>query len=130
MTMLKGSPYNPKLVIFAKKMRRHPTLAEKKLWLEYLRGHKLRFLRQRPIDNFIVDFYCASCKLVIEIDGDSHFSEDAQVYDQHRTSILEGYGLRVIRFTNDEVLHSFDAVCEGIEQVLIPPNPPFQGGLF
>ena len=120
-------PYNPSLVARAKKMRQNPTVAEKKLWSEYLRHYRLRFLRQRPIDHFIVDFYCASCKLVIEIDGDSHFTEEGKLYDRERTKILEGYGLTVIRFTNDQVMNSFEGVCAKIES-LIPPSPPFAKG--
>jgi very-short-patch-repair endonuclease len=69
-------------------------------------------------------------KLVIEVDGDSHFTNEGMKKDIRRTEILEGYGLRVIRFTNDEVLHNFEAVCEKIESFLvlslveIPPSPP------
>ncbi len=116
-------PYNPKLVERAKDLRRNMTPAEKKLWYSYLRYFKFRVLRQKPINNFIVDFYCAKLKLVIEIDGDSHFTNDGKDYDQERTQILEGYGLRVMRFTNDEVLKDFAGVCQRIEE--IPPNPPF-----
>ena len=115
-------PYNPDLVERAREMRKNPTAAEKRLWGEFLRNFKYRVLRQRSIDNFIVDFYCAKLKLVIEVDGDSHFTEEAQEYDAHRTQILEGYGLRVLRFTNAEVLQNFEAVCEVIEG--IPPGPP------
>ena len=111
-------PYNQQLVIRAKQLRKNATIPEKKLWHEYLRFCKPRFLRQRIIDHFIVDFYCASCKLVIEIDGDTHFTEEGQKYDHERTKILEGYGLRVIRFTNDEVLNSFDSVCTEIEGLI------------
>lgn len=62
-------PYNPQLVQRAKQLRQNPTLAEKKLWQNYLRTFPFRVLRQRPIHHFIVDFYCAALKLVIEIDG-------------------------------------------------------------
>jgi very-short-patch-repair endonuclease len=88
----------------------------------YLRNFKYKVHRQRPIDQFIVDFYCPELKLVIEIDGDSHNSENAQVYDLERTQILEGYGLTVIRFTNEEVLGDFAGVC-GVIGCLIPPTP-------
>ncbi|GAB4204882.1 MAG: endonuclease domain-containing protein [Coleofasciculaceae cyanobacterium] len=115
-------PYNSKLVERAKSLRKNMTPAEKKLWYNYLRDFKFRVLRQKPIDNFIVDFYCAKLKLVIEIDGDSHFTNDGKDYDQERTQILEGYGLRVMRFTNDEVLKDFAGVCQRIEE--IPPSPP------
>jgi very-short-patch-repair endonuclease len=100
-------PYNPNLIEKAKKMRKNPTSAERKLW-QFLhntytspfgRG-EIKMWRQKPIDNFIVDFYCPQLKLVIEVDGAGHFTEQGKVYDHQRTKILEGYGLRVIRFTN------------------------------
>ena len=116
-------PYNPELVAKARELRKNMTAAEKKLWYGYLRNFKFRVLRQRPIAYFIVDFYCAALKLVIEVDGDSHFTEEGKAYDAKRTEVLEVYGLRVIRFTNDEVLHNFEAVCQCIES-LIPLNPP------
>ena len=117
-------PYNRNLVDRARELRKNMTLAEKKLWYGYLRTFPLRVLRQKPIDNFIVDFYCAKLKLAIEVDGDSHFSLEAQAKDEARTNILQGYGLRVIRFTNDDVLGNFEAVCEEIQSYLDPPNPP------
>ena len=113
-------PYNPALVPRAKELRKNMTSAEKKLWYGYLRNFKFRVLRQRPIDFFIVDFYCPHLKLVIEIDGDSHFSDEAQEYDQERTQRLEGYGLRVIRFTNQQVVNNFHEVCEELNRS-IPP---------
>jgi very-short-patch-repair endonuclease len=107
-------PYNPKLVDRAKQMRRHPTPAEKKLWEEYLRAFPHRVLRQRPIDHFIVDFYCAALHLVIEVDGEIHNSESAQAYDAERTTTLQEHGLQVIRFTNDAVMNNFENVCQQI----------------
>lgn len=107
-------PYNPALVERAKQLRKNMTPAEKKLWYQYLRDFKYRVLRQRPIDQFIVDFYCAHLRLVIEIDGDSHFSENAKAYDIERSHILEGYGLKVLRFTNEQVCQDFEAVCNSI----------------
>lgn len=108
-------PYNSNLVEKARELRKNMTPAERKLWYGYLRTFKFRVLRQRPIAFFIVDFYCAALKLVIEVDGAYHFTEAGRIYDAKRTNILEGYGLTVIRFTNDEVLHNFDAVCDRIE---------------
>ncbi|MFM2061495.1 MAG: hypothetical protein RLZZ507_1165 [Cyanobacteriota bacterium] len=109
-------PYNQKLVERAKELRKNMTPAEKKLWNEYLKNFKFRVFRQRPIDNFIVDFYCPSLKLVIEVDGDSHFTPEGQEYDLERTNILQGYGLRIVRFTNNEVLNNFESVCQIIER--------------
>jgi very-short-patch-repair endonuclease len=97
-------PYNLQLVERAKELRKNMTPAEKKLWNNYLKTFKFRVLRQRPINNFIVDFYCANLKLVIEVDGDSHFTPEGKDYDAERTAILEGYGLKVMRFTNENVL--------------------------
>jgi very-short-patch-repair endonuclease len=111
-------PYNADLVFRAKAMRQNPTPAEKKLWQDYLRHLSVRFLRQRPIDHFIVDFYCAALRLVIEVDGDSHCSEQGKADDAERSAILEGYGLRVLRFTNQQVLAEFEAVCDTIAALL------------
>jgi very-short-patch-repair endonuclease len=116
-------PYKAGLVERAKELRKNMTVAEKKLWNEYLKTFPFRVLRQRPIDRFIVDFYCSKLKLVIEVDGDSHFIDNAPAYDQERTNILEGYGLTVIRFTNQQVLQEFEAVCLQIGG-MIPLNPP------
>jgi len=106
-------PYNPQLIARAREMRKHPTLAERKLW-GYLRNFPVKMWRQKPINQFIVDFYCPKLKLVIEVDGDSHFTQEGLVYDQERTQILENYGLKVVRFTNYEVLNNFEVVCEKI----------------
>lgn len=113
-------PYNKNLVQRAKELRKNMTLAEKKLWYDYLRDFKYRVHRQRPIDNFIVDFYCPQLKLVIEIDGDSHYIENAQEYDRQRTEILQGYGLKVIRFNNHEVLDNL----AGVVTIIAGFDPP------
>ncbi|MGB6016260.1 MAG: endonuclease domain-containing protein [Nodosilinea sp.] len=104
-------PYNPALNERARSLRRNMTPAEQTLWKQYLRHFPYRVLRQRPIDNFIVDFYCAALRLVIEVDGECHASAEAQARDAERTRILEGYGLRVIRFTNEQVLRELEGVC-------------------
>jgi len=116
-------PYNKNLVTRAKELRKNMTKAEKKLWYDYLRNFKFRVYRQRPIDNFIVDFYCPQLKLVIEVDGESHYQENAQESDLQRSKILEGYELKVIRFTNEEVLSNLEGIVAIIEE-MIPPNPP------
>ena len=116
-------PYNPELVERARELRKNLTEAEKRLWYRYLRSYKYRVLRQRPIDNYIVDFYCPQLRLVIEIDGESHYTDEGKMYDKRRTAVLEGYGLKVLRFTNDDVLRNFEGVYQVIEKE-IPPNPP------
>jgi very-short-patch-repair endonuclease len=112
-------------------MRQAPTPAERKLWYDFLRGLPLRVRRQCPIAGYIPDFYIHAHRLVIEVDGESHCTPEAQLYDAERTAVLESIGLRVIRFTNQEVLHGFEAVCETIKQVLDEPkkaSPP-RGGV-
>ena len=111
-------PYNPALIARAKELRRNMTPAEKKLWYQYLRNFKYRVLRQRPIDHFIVDFYCPRLQLVIEVDGDSHFNKNSQLYDLERSQVLEGYGLRIVRFTNQQIFRNFESVCASIEAVI------------
>ena len=120
-------PYNRQLVEKAKELRKNMTPAEKRLWYAYLRTFNFRVLRQRLIDNFIVDFFCAQLMLVIEVDGKSHFTDEGKDYDWERTQILEGYGLKILRFTNDEVLKDWEGVCQRIEEE-IPPTPLKKGG--
>jgi very-short-patch-repair endonuclease len=111
-------PYNPSVVEKAKLLRKQMTLAERKLWYNLLRTFTPRFLRQRVIDNFIADFYCAKASLVVEVDGQSHYAPSAQKYDHARTEFFKIYGLTVIRFTNDEVMNSFDCVKRKIVGVV------------
>ena len=114
-------PYNPRLVQRAKDLRKNMTPAERKLWLGLLRKFRFRVLPQRPIDNYIVDFYCASLKLVIEIDGEHHCTEEGKQYDAERDAILSSYGLKVMRVTNSEVMEDFNSVCSRIESFVGSP---------
>ena len=113
-------PYNPKLTERAIELRKNLTEAEKHLWFGYLRNFKYPVLRQRPIDNYIVDFYCPKLKLVIEIDGDTHYTNEGKTYDDRRTQILGFYGLSVVRFTNLDVMGSLDGVCHEIDRLILP----------
>ena len=112
--------YDPNLTELARANRKNPTAAERKIWHEVLRTRQFadyRFLRQKPVDLFIVDFYCSSLQLVIEIDGDSH--AESPEYDAERTRILNGYGLTVIRYANHEVLHNISGVYEDLAQRIL-----------
>ncbi|MDX2006338.1 MAG: endonuclease domain-containing protein [Meiothermus sp.] len=109
-------PYLKSGVPKAKQLRKNLTPAERKLWFDFLRIHSQRWLKQRPIGPYIADFYCASAKLVVELDGDSHFTPEGRAYDLERTAYLEGLGLHVLRFTNLEVLHNLEGVGQAIEQ--------------
>lgn len=106
--------FNPKLKARARELRKNSTEAENKIWQNFLRNFPLQVNRQKPIDNFIVDFYVPKMKLVIEIDGDTHFNDNAIEYDRQRTAILEGHGLMILRFTNKDVYENLEYVCEAI----------------
>ena len=111
--------YNAKPTIFerAKLLRANMTDAELKLW-SYLRNNKLgvRFKAQHPIDLFIADFYCHQVKLVVEVDGSIHNLQAD--YDEGRTEEIERFGIVVIRFTNDEVIHHIDKVLISIQATI------------
>lgn len=104
-------PYNKKLIEVARENRKHPTQAEKKIWSEVLRSKQFenyKFLRQKPLDNFIADFYCAELMLAIEIDGDSHATQ--KEYDILRSERLGAYGIKVIRYTNSDIMTNVEGV--------------------
>jgi very-short-patch-repair endonuclease len=111
-------PYNLRLKTPSRTLRRDCTPAERKLWFEFLRDLPQKFTRQKPLGTYIVDFYCSAARLVIEIDGDSHFTERGGGYDAKRTAALAALNVRVIRFTNAEVMEQFEAVCSSIEKTL------------
>ena len=100
--------YNKNLKGKATYLRNNMTFPEKKIWFEFLRKLDIPINRQKVIANYIVDFYCSKANLVIEIDGDTHFSEEEIEYDKRRTTILESMGFQVIRYRNDEIINNFD----------------------
>ncbi len=106
-------PYNPKLTKRSQELRRNMTEPEKRIWfhiLQHLDRSGIRVRKQYLIQNFIVDFYIASRKLVIEIDGESHFTETGAIQDTSRTKVLEWEGITVIRFTNNQIMKEIDGV--------------------
>jgi very-short-patch-repair endonuclease len=114
---LKYIPYNQSLTQKARENRKNPTPAEQKLWVEVLQGNKflgLKFTRQKPLDEYIVDFYCRDYMLAIEIDGDSHGEQED--YDQKRTEDLNVLSVTVIRFTNEEVMRNIQGVYEDLQR--------------
>jgi len=128
--------HNTNLTPRAKELRKSMTEQERKLWYLFLRNYPVRFLRQKVIGRFIVDFYCAAASLAVELDGSQHFDKAAIVYDNKRTSALKEYGLDIIRFSNHDVDRRFAAVCESIHHEVIlrmnpqsaPPTAPFDKG--
>jgi very-short-patch-repair endonuclease len=96
------------------------TDAEKLLWskLRMKQVHEQIFYRQKPIGEYIADFYCPKAKLVVEIDGGQHFSDESIEYDKVRSEFMAGMGLRVLRFTNTEVLTNVEGVLDRIGEEL------------
>jgi very-short-patch-repair endonuclease len=130
--------YEKKLKEPAKRLRTNMTNAERVLWsklkLKQINGYQ--FYRQKPIGNYIVDFYCPSAKIVIEVDGGQHFSDENTVLDKIRDNHMQKLGLRVLRFTNIDVLTNINGVIDYILSIIgdttgaekIPLVSPFQKG--
>ena len=108
--------YDQKNVEFSRKLRKEMTPWERKLWYCFLKEYTVRFQRQKPISTFIVDFYCAKAKLIIELDGGGHYEPQNQSKDAERTYQLEKLGLKVIRFCNRDIDKNFYGVCTVIDK--------------
>ena len=107
--------HNSALTNNAKTLRKNMTKEERRLWYDFLRDYPVRFLRQKVIDNYIVDFYCHKARLVIELDGSHHYENEGLLKDKIRTEHIESRGLTMIRIPNNEVNENFDGVCEYID---------------
>ncbi len=107
--------HNPKLVSYARTLRKDMTEEERRLWYTFLRDYPIRFQRQKILGKYIADFYCAKAKLVVELDGSQHYEEMGMEKDTERTAYLEQYGLSVLRIPNNEVNRNFSGVCEYID---------------
>ena len=107
--------YDHKSKEFARKLRKEMTPWERKLWYCFLKEYPVRFQRQKMIEQYIVDFYCAKASLVIELDGGGHYEPEAQEKDQIRTDNLEKHGIKVIRFCNRDIDKNFYGVCTVID---------------
>jgi len=122
-------PYNRNLKRHSKQLRRNMTDTERHIWarlrMKQLNGYQ--FYRQKPVGDYIVDFYCPRAKLVIEVDGGQHFSDEMTEYDRIRDEYMSSLGLRVLRFTNTDVLTNIESVLESIRGK-IPLSPPFSKG--
>ena len=108
--------YNKNIVPLAKELRRNMTKEERHLWYDFLRSYPVRFSRQKVLGKYIADFYSAEAKLVIELDGAQHRTEENELYDAERTAFLEGYGLTIIRISNDAINRDFHRMCIYIDE--------------
>ena len=107
--------YDHTSVQLARELRKNMTPWENKLWYRFLRGYSPRFQRQKPIESYIVDFYCAQAQLIIDLDGGGHYNPVSEKQDSERTKVLEEYGLKVIRFCNTDIDKNFYSVCTIID---------------
>ena len=117
-------PYNHTLTQKARENRKNPTPAEQRLWYKVLQNKQLgnlKFVRQKPLDAYIVDFYCAELKLAIEIDGDTHARQ--KQYDKDRTKALNKHGVDVIRYTNADVLNNLEGVYRDLHERVSARKP-------
>ena len=106
--------HNPTLKPYAQKLRRDMTKEERHLWYDFLNRLPVRFNRQKVIGPYIVDFYCASAKLVVELDGSQHYEDAGIAADAQRDAFLAEQGLQVLRYTNVDIHRNFSGVCEDI----------------
>ena len=120
-------PYNGNLIKTAKALRKTMTPEEKHLWYDFLSTYPVRFQRQKTIKSFVVDFYCHSARLIVEIDGSQHYTEQGLAYDEERTGILKEFELEVIRFSNYDVNTNFEGVCIEIDRVVKERAGVFEG---
>ena len=107
--------YNKANIPLAKALRKDMTPWERKLWYHFLRNYPVRFQRQKAIGNYIVDFYCAKARLVIELDGGGHYTAEQTQKDALRTRELESMKLTVVRICNLDIDHNFSGVCQFID---------------
>ena len=107
-------PYNKKLVSNARTLRKNMTPEEKHLWYNFLKRLPFNVRRQHNIENYIVDFYIAKKKIVIEVDGGQHLLSEHKEADEQRDAVLATWGISVLRYSNDSIRNNFNAVAEDI----------------
>ena len=106
--------HNPNLTPNARTLRKEMTKEERHLWYDFLKNYPVMVHRQKVVDRYIVDFYIANRKLVIELDGVQHSTPDSIEYDQARENVLSKWGMVVVRYTNRQVDQQFNGVCQDI----------------
>ena len=109
---------NNDLLNVAKILRHNMTRQEKHLWYDFLKNYPIKIYKQRIIDNFIADFYCHKARLVIELDGSGHYTNEGVLRDETRTAVLKQYCLFVLRFSNKDVDDNFEGVCSIIDKTI------------
>ena len=110
--------YNKSNIKIAKILRKHMTKHKRKLWYMFLNKYPVKFQRQKPLGDYITDFYCAQAKLVIELDGSGHYTSFQMLKDRIRTERLEKMDLTVVRICNLDIDNNFYNVCEYIDTLV------------
>lgn len=110
--------YNKRNIPLAKALRKNMTKEECHLWYDFLKGFPIRFQRQKAIGQYIVDFYCAKARLIVELDGSQHYTDDGEISDQARSEQLQSQGLFILRFSNLDIHNNFLGVCEEISDTV------------
>ena len=113
--------YDKNLKEFSRELRKHSTLGEILLWQKLRAGGMMNytFNRQKPLDRYIVDFYCKPLKLVIEVDGSYHFEPDQKIKDNQRQEVLQKMGLNFLRFSEQQIRKDMDMVLKAIESYIV-----------
>ena len=121
-TLFKGETMamemNKNLLPFSRELRKNMTKEERHLWYDFLRDYPVRFRRQQIIGNYIVDFYCHSAELVVELDGSQHCEPEALEQDRIREDYLCAQGLYVFRISNLDVTRNFEGVCTAVDELV------------
>ena len=111
-------PYNKNLKSNARDLRKSMTKQERHLWYDFFFSYPVRIYRQKIVLDYILDFYCHSAKLGIELDGSQHYEDDTNLKDNQRTLILNNQGIKIIRFSNLDIDKNFNGVCEYIHNTI------------
>ena len=110
--------HNSRLTPYAQILRKNMTKEERKLWYEYLRDYPQQFRRQVAFGQYILDFYCAAAKLVVELDGSQHYELEGQQSDIRRSAYLNSIGIHVLHFSNADVMQNLSGVCQAIDMAV------------
>ena len=118
---------DPKLLGYARALRKEMTRQERHLWYDFLRGHPWKFYKQRPIGVYIADFYCPASHLVVELDGGQHYEGCGMARDEARDRFLGERGLTVLRFSDLDIERNFSGVCTAIDTAVRTPSQSATG---
>ena len=110
--------YNEEYKPLSQKLRREMTRQERHLWYDFLKSYPITFHRQKQFGHYIVDFYCAKARLIVELDGSQHYEPEEEQRDVIRDQYLSDLGLTVLRFGNADIDRHFDGVCATIDRAI------------